>query len=76
VSYYLWWVEGVDEGHLQVEEEVASLVRAAHRATYRGLRKSGRVQHPKFHFYIMYQYVPNYPAYSICEYIPQLLDIL
>jgi hypothetical protein len=45
---YLWGVEGVGEGHLQVEEEVASLVGAAHRAAYRGLKENGKVQHRKF----------------------------
>jgi hypothetical protein len=47
---YLWWVEGVGEGHLQVEEEVASLVGAAHRATYRGLIKTGEFNTESFNF--------------------------
>jgi hypothetical protein len=68
VVWYLWWVEGVGEGHLQVEEEVASLVGAAHRATYRGLKVNGKVHHRKFQLYLMY--LPNYHAYSICKYIP------
>jgi hypothetical protein len=73
---YLWWVEGVGEGHLQVEEEVASLVGAAHRAAYRGLKENGRVQHLKSQLYIIY--LPKYPSYSICEKlnIPPFLDII
>jgi hypothetical protein len=66
VVRYLWWVEGVGEGHLQVEEEVASLVGAAHRATYRSLKEKGRVQHQKFQLYIMYCTYPINPSYTIC----------
>ncbi len=70
VVRYLWWVEGVGEGHFQVEEEVASLVGAAHGATYRGLKENGKVPHRKFQLNILY--LPTqlpYPAYSFCEHI-------
>jgi hypothetical protein len=74
VSYYLWWVEGVGEGHLQVEEEVASLVGAAHRATYRGLKKTGEFNTESFNFTYCNCTYPIIPAYSRCGHIPQLLD--